>query len=174
MTMPDPYGGKNNNNAMEIDSGLPTWPQVGIGETTGPRQLEAVRQMWDLAPLQQLRRDLNAEYPRRTQLIHAVERQIVRCELYGLMGQSITTLANIYADDKLLKTTTARDVKLNTVQDQPLEDGQQYSVRLIALWNASLRDSEVATIRDIVVWAQQVNAEYIVSRKKIVIEVIGT
>jgi hypothetical protein len=62
------------------------------------------------------------------------------------MGKNISTLANIYVDGDLSRTTPSRDVKLNDVQDEALESGAAYSKRLITLWNASLYDSEVATI----------------------------
>jgi hypothetical protein len=150
------------------------WPRIGVGEKTTRSHLTTIRQTWDDRPLRELHGDLRVEEPRRPELIAAVEQQIIRCELYELMGSNITTLAYIYAGDRLLMTTESRDVKLNDVEDQPLEVGSGYSRRVITMWNASLRDSEVATIKDVLDWARTVDATYMATRPNIVINVIGT
>lgn len=160
----------------EVYSSNDAWPQVGTmgDDRKTDLHIRTIRNTWEIAPLQILLRDLGAEHPRRERLITTVEQQIVRCELNEFMGGSIATQANIVADGKSLLTTSPRDVKLIQVEDDPLESGSGYSRRQIALWNASLKDAEVATIEDIKFWARQVNSEYIVSRREITIEIVGT
>lgn len=148
--------------------------RVGVLDGTPAAHLRKIGNTWDEESLKELLRELSSEYPTRPELIAAVDQQLIRCELYEFMGSNISTMANIYVDDKLSKTTTARDVKLNDVADVPLERGAAYSKRLIALWNASLYDSEVATIQDVLAWATTLHPEYIPGRRMIRIDIIGT
>lgn len=55
--------------------------RVGVGEETRSIHLATIRKTWDQASLQQLRRELPTEYPQRRDLMAAVDRQLIRCEL---------------------------------------------------------------------------------------------
>jgi hypothetical protein len=158
---------------MTVDGGGHVTPiELHDGDRADLRNEIIVRRSWDLNALRQLRTDLTAEYPRTQTLIDCVQAQIVRCELRAMMGGSIATCANVYADDKLLHTTRMRDVKLVAVPDERLgqDDGPR---RTVELWNRSLKDAEVDTIKDVVAWARTVDATHMITRKRIVIEVVG-
>jgi hypothetical protein len=147
------------------------WPTIGTGEATDDGHIAAVRNTADLNKLFGLWRDLATQEPHRARLIQTVKDQIIRVQLWEMMGENIATRANIHLDDVPAVSTMARDVKTDRVHDRRRTVG---TLREREVWNASLTDSEVDTIRDVTAWAKKVDRQTLAATERIVVQVVGT
>jgi hypothetical protein len=122
--------------------------ETGVDEETR-QAIAKVRDNFNVKQLTDLWTSLNTEEA-APELVEAVRRQVIRAQLYDLMGGNITTLTNIQVDGDYVGTTSARDVTKVTRPDKEVTGRDQAS----GLWNNSVLDSEVDTTRDLKAWAK--------------------
>lgn len=151
----------------------PVWPSIGTGEVTGQQHHDAVWGEWNTDKLIKLWDDLADNEPHRGDLIRTVQRQLIRAQLYKMMGGGIPnqTLANIQIDGSRRTTTDPRKAKEYRVADKRRTSG---SYREREVWNASLHDTEVDTVRDIEAWADRVSKEKLEESGVVAIDLVGT